>query len=201
MNICFTGTSKGDIGYDYNTSDNQNFKIGLYSILDKLLKETSDSFTFYCGGALQFDQVAQLVCTDIRRKYPDRVKIVMAIPFKTHGSNWVSDSCLDVYRNLLETADKVVYTEDIPKYNDTLVPKGECSYYKYILRDHYMVDETVMTISCHDGVSKGTKATMDYTLKCGHELVQLDYYEVLDLGYKISEDKAYSQYVKEDRGD
>ncbi len=113
--------------------------------------------TFLCGMALGFDMVCAETVIDLKKQYKD-IKIIGALPCRTQDIKWsVKDR--ERYKNLLSQLDDI-----------------RCIYDKYIgaecmlERNRFMVNNSSLMIALFNGLSGGTKSTIDYARTRGLEI-------------------------------
>lgn len=108
--------------------------------------------------ALGFDMVCAEMILDLKKQYPD-IKIIGALPCKTQDMKW-QEKDRKRYRNLLSKLDAI-----------------RCLYDEYIgvecmlERNRYIVNSSTLMITLFNGLSGGTKSTIDYARKQGLEIV------------------------------
>ena len=89
----------------------------------------------------------------IRRKNPD-LRLIVALPYPGCDSRW-SANWRRQYADVLKAADLVKAIS--PAYSMASFQK----------RDEWLVDQSSRVIGVYDGVSGGTKNTIEYDVRCG----------------------------------
>ena len=103
-----------------------------------------------------------MICTetilDLKKQYPD-IKIIGALPCKTQDIKW-QEKERERFRNLLSKLDAIrcLYDEYIG---------AECM----LERNRFMVDNASLMIALFNGLSGGTKSTIEYARKQGLKIV------------------------------
>ena len=92
----------------------------------------------------------------LRQENPD-LKLIAALPYPGCDTRW-SASWRKQYAEVLEAADLAKCIS--PQYSMASFQK----------RDEWMVDQSSRVIAVYDGVSGGTKNTIDYAMKCNVEV-------------------------------
>lgn len=116
--------------------------------------------TFLCGLALGFDTYCAEAVLELKNQFPD-IKLIGAIPCKNQDIKW-SEKDKKRYKKLLKNVDGVrcIYEEY----------KGpECM----LERNKFMVNNSSLLIALYDGLSGGTKSTIDYAKKQGLDIIVL----------------------------
>ncbi len=105
---------------------------------------------FISGVALGFDTFACESVLKAKKKFPN-LNLTLAIPCKNQTEKW-------------SEPDKVRYDNLFLKANPVFVSND---YFKgcFIKRNHFMVDKADLVIACFNGLSGGTKSTVDYAIK------------------------------------
>lgn len=114
---------------------------------------------FGAGGALGFDTLAAQTVLRLRQSYPD-IRLILVLPCISQADKW-PPADVAVYREIMEQADKVVYTSQA--YTAGCMFK----------RNRHLVDHSSVCI-CYLGKSTGgTAYTVDYARKCGLKIINL----------------------------
>ena len=92
-----------------------------------------------------------------QRQNNPELKLIAALPYPGCDNRW-SASWRKQYAEVLKAADLVKAIS--PAYSIASFQK----------RDEWMVDQSSRVIAVYDGVSGGTKNTIDYAKKCGVEV-------------------------------
>ena len=156
--VCFTGHRSQKLPWRFNEEDERclTMKVTLRFEIEKAIKRGYR--TFYCGMALGFDMICAETVLDLKRQYSG-IKIIGALPCKTQDIKWsVKDK--ERYRNLLKQLDDIrcIYDEYIG---------AECM----LERNRFMVNNSSLMIALFNGLSGGTKSTIDYARKQGLDIV------------------------------
>ncbi|MDE7438992.1 MAG: DUF1273 domain-containing protein [Clostridia bacterium] len=155
---CFTGHRSQKLPWRFNEEDPRcmEMKVTLRFEIEQVIRRGYR--TFLCGMALGFDMICAETVIDLKKKYPD-IKIVGVLPCKTQDRKWF-DKDRERYRKLLKQLDciRCIYDEYIG---------AECM----LERNHYMVDNSSLMITLFNGLSGGTKSTIDYAKRKGLEVV------------------------------
>ena len=110
--------------------------------------------------AMGFDIIAAETVLSLKRAKPD-AKLVCAIPFKAQAEAFTEDWAKR-YFDILKIADEVIYICE--SYN-----RG-C----YFKRNRYMVDNSDVVITWFDGHKGGTANTIDYAMRKGRKIINLN---------------------------
>lgn len=155
---CFTGHRGQKLPWRYNEDDDRckAMKATLRSEIENAIKRGYK--TFLCGMALGFDLICAETVIDLKKTYAD-IKIIGALPCKNQDIKW-SDTYKARYRKLLDQLDNIrcIYDEYIG---------AECM----LERNRFMVNNSSLMIALFNGLSGGTKSTIDYARKQGLEII------------------------------
>lgn len=155
--VCFTGHRSQKLPWRFNEEDERckTMKATLRTEIEKAIK--GGYKTFICGMALGFDMICAEEVLDFKEKYPD-IKLIGALPCKTQDIKW-QENDRKHYQNLLNRLDDIrcIYDEYIG---------AECM----LERNRYMVDNSSLMIALFNGLSGGTKSTINYAQKQGLEV-------------------------------
>ena len=158
---CFTGYRPSKFPFAFGEGEEYiKFENKLMSAIFSLPDEKC--FTFYTGMAMGFDIIAAETVLLFKELYKDiNIKLVAVIPFENQASTY-SEDWLERYRNILLKCDEKIVLSD--------------SYYKgsYQRRNEYMVDNCDYVLTYFDGQSGGTKNTINYALKKGRFVINLN---------------------------
>ena len=159
---CFTGyrPSKMPFSLDKNSKEYKDFE---NKIIEAVLKLSSDGCTeFYSGMAMGFDIIAAETILLFKELYRDiNIRLVAVIPFENQADSY-SEEWYSRYQNILDSCDEKIVLSN--KYF-----KG--SYQK---RNEYMVDNCDYVLTYFDGQSGGTKNTINYALKKGRFVLNIN---------------------------
>ena len=158
---CFTGHRSQKLPWRFNEEDERCsiMKTTLRAEIEKAIQKGYK--TFLCGMALGFDMICAETVLDLKRKYT-YIKIIGALPCRTQDIKWIPKD-RERYKNLLQQLD------DIRCIYDTYIGP-ECM----LERNRYMVDNSSLMIALFNGLSGGTKSTIDYARKQGLEVVIIE---------------------------
>ncbi len=155
---CFTGHRSQKLPWRFNEEDERckNMKEVLQHEIEKAIQ--SGYATFICGMAIGFDMICAETVIALKSRYKN-IKIIGALPCKTQDIKW-SEKDKKRYRNLLTQLDDIrcIYDEYIG---------AECM----IERNKFMVNNSSLMIALFNGLSGGTKSTIDYARNLGLKLV------------------------------
>lgn len=155
---CFTGHRSQKLPWRFNEADARcnAMKITLRAEIEKAIQRGYK--TFLCGMALGFDMICAETVLDLKKQY-NSIEIIGALPCKTQDKMW-KDKDRERYRKLLNRLDGVrcIYDEYIG---------AECM----LERNRYMVNNSSLMIALFNGLSGGTKSTIDYARKQGLEII------------------------------
>ena len=117
--------------------------------------------TFLSGMALGFDTICAETVLDLKKKYGN-VKLIAALPCKTQDMKW-SDKDRKRYKKLLKKSDGIrcIYDEYAGE---------ECM----IERNRYMVNNSSLIIALYNGISGGTKSTIEYAMNRGLDIILIE---------------------------
>lgn len=111
--------------------------------------------------ALGFDTICAETVLDLKKKYGN-VKLIAALPCKTQDMKW-SDKDRKRYKKLLKKSDGIrcIYDEYAGE---------ECM----IERNRYMVNNSSLIIALYNGISGGTKSTIEYAMNRGLDIILIE---------------------------
>lgn len=157
---CFTGyrPSKFPFRLDKSSKDYIDFENALYKEIFSVY--SCGVKTFISGMAMGFDIIAAETVLRLRRAKPE-VKLVCAIPFKNQAKDFPND-WKQRYFEILDAADDIIYVSE--EYN-----RGA-----YFKRNKYMVDNSDIVITWFDGRTGGTANTIDYAIRKGRSVINLN---------------------------
>lgn len=129
----------------------------LNEVITELINEGVNSFI--CGGALGFDTLAELEVLKQKEKF-ENIKLILALPCKNQDE-WWDEKDKEVYRNIINLADEVVYISE--KY------KKGCMFE----RNRYMVDNSQYCVSYLRRNESGTSYTVKYARNKNINVIEL----------------------------
>lgn len=148
--IAFTGHRPSHLPWGVNEGCDicKKFKKKLDCLLEHCVNSGFD--VFISGLALGFDTFACESVLKLKKKNP-QIEMICAIPCKSQADIWCD-------------ADKQRYEKILTKSNPVYVSN---EYYKgcFIRRNHFMVDKADLVVACFNGLSGGTKSTIEYAIK------------------------------------
>lgn len=133
--------------------------------ISKKLKETVSNLYdkgyrfFGAGGALGFDTLAALAVLELRQKHED-MKLILVLPCINQTEKW-KQSDIDLYEEIKNAADKVVYTSQ--NYTAGCMLK----------RNRHLVDNSSIIVSYLTQSRGGTYYTVNYAKKLGKQIINL----------------------------
>lgn len=143
-------------GFDVESRENiiirELFK---YYIREALVKYQ----TVVCisGMALGIDTLYAMACLDMKMEYPERVKLIGAVPFTGQEKTWPRTS-QDRYRYLLTRLDAYIVTTDADFYNWQFMHT----------RNQWMVDNCDVLLAFYDESGEGgTAQCVEYARAVG----------------------------------
>ncbi len=115
--------------------------------------------TFYSGGALGFDMLAEEAVLE-EKKLNGEIKLILAIPYPSHEEGFPLKE-KERYKKIAESADGVIVVSD--------------NYYKGCMhkRNRYMVDRALYLVSFCKKISGGSYYTKKYALESGLKILEL----------------------------
>ncbi|MBQ8474772.1 MAG: DUF1273 family protein [Clostridia bacterium] len=116
---------------------------------------------FITGGAIGFDSMAARCIATLKREHGN-IQHILALPCRDQTANWKKLSDLSFYKEMLGSADLVVYTSQL--YEEGCMQK----------RNRYMVDNSSVCISYVRSSRGGSAYTYKYAEKQGLEVVNLN---------------------------
>lgn len=176
VRIAFTGHRPNKLGgYNWDSLKNMRIMIRLLREITNIIENNKDEkFHFICGGALGVDQMAFHICNELKEKYPDKISIELAIPFKDQPIKWFVKNDINRYNYQLSIADKVTYVDELKEYKRTTTPTGRYNTYKLQIRNEYMVDNSDLIIAVWDGSNGGTRNCVNYARKLNKDIIQIN---------------------------
>lgn len=114
---------------------------------------------FGAGGALGFDSLCAKTVLRLRQSYP-KIKLILVLPCVSQADRWPATDRA-VYREIIEQADKVVYTSQ--EYTRDCMFK----------RNRHLVDYSSVCICYQVKQTGGTAYTVEYARKHGLRIINL----------------------------
>lgn len=180
MNICFTGNRPNKLGgYNWDNPKNMKIMLKLLKKVESIIENNKDEkFHFICGGALGIDQMSFHICNKLKEKYPGKIILEMAIPFKDQPNAWFNE--VDINRYILHKnqADIITYVDELENYKFDRVPTGVYHPAKLQIRNKYMVDNSDLVIAVWDTSPGGTKNCVNYAKKHNKNIISIDTREI-----------------------
>lgn len=153
---CFTGHRPNKIyGYDLSNPNYQIIAKKVRSIAEDLFINKGVN-TFISGSALGFDTVSFFAIKSLKKKYPNQIQNILAIPFKNQNGAWKNPVDLDRYSRMKSSADKIIYVDEIDEYKANSIGA------KLNRRNHYMIDNSNYVIAYWDGTKGGAYNCLQY---------------------------------------
>lgn len=174
LKCCFTGYRPSKLPFDVYKL-NKEYTEFENLLVEKIL-ETVDigCNTFYTGMAMGFDIIAAETVLLVRKLYKTEIKLVCVVPFKEQTDTF-SEFWKNKYKSIIADSDEQIVLSD--KYF-----KGS-----YQVRNKYMVDNCDFVLTWFDGKTGGTKNTIDYAIKKGRKVINInnDYEDNLNLQQEL----------------
>ena len=163
--VCATGhrlsgfswyNKNGNTLYNENNPECIKIKSLLMQELEKLILTGYDYFI--SGMALGFDIWFAEAILELKKKYP-HIKLIGALPCRNQTERWTDQKQIDRYNYLITQLDDVRCIYDI--YEDGCL----------LERNRFMINNSSLVIALFNGLSGGTKSTIDYAKKQGKEII------------------------------
>ena len=156
--VCFTGHRVQKLPWRSNETDERCVKMK-ETLRAELKKAIMNGYnTFLCGMALGFDLICAEEVISLRETYKD-IRIYGALPCMDQQKMWHINDKLR-YQKLLEKLDGI-----------RCLHETYCGSECFLERNRFMVDNSSLMIALYNGVTGGTKSTVDYARKKGLEIV------------------------------
>ncbi len=154
---CFTGHRPQKLPWKFDEEDERCVKIKRQTKMEIENTICRGYHTFICGMSLGFDMICAEIVLELKTKYP-HIKLVGAIPCKDQSRRWSRDQ-QNRYKKLIRKLDEIrcIYK----KYKEGCMQE----------RNQFMINNSSLVIALFDGLSGGTKATIDYANKQGKKVV------------------------------
>lgn len=169
--VCFTGHRPNKMNNCYSLTDEQSKYISrkLEPVLVNLIEKEGIE-RFISGGAIGIDQIAFWTVQGLKKKCCPNILNIVAVPFKNQPIKWSDKETLLWYKKMLDTADEVIYVDELPLYGVEGVSIGEYHVAKIQKRNEYMVDKSRIVVAAWDGTKGGTSNCCRYVRKVGKTL-------------------------------
>ena len=149
--VCFTGHRTIPL------LKNRKVEKKLSEVLESLIEE---GYCFFgAGGALGFDTMAAQTILSLRKKH-NEIKLILVLPCKNQTRGW-TDKDISIYENIMEQADKVVYTQE--HYDRGCMFK----------RNRHLVDNSSICIAYLTEETGGTAYTVKYANQKGVRVINI----------------------------
>ena len=156
--VCFTGHRPEKLNFEDGDEKYMQFKAVLLKVLNRL--HELGYTRFISGMARGFDMwAAETVCS--MREKEENISLVCAVPFPDQAKSWKPEEKAR-WQSILNAADETVMVCD--KYT------RDC----FHRRNRYMVDNSNAVVCLYDGTKGGTAYTVDYALKKGKVVIQIN---------------------------
>jgi uncharacterized phage-like protein YoqJ len=157
---CFTGHRPNKLPWRYNEADLRCLKLKA-RIADAVEAAYAEGFRhFLCGMARGCDLYFCEIVLAFRETHPD-VTVEAAIPCPTQTDTWPEKERRR-YQQLLNNCDFSTMVSAV--YSSGCMQR----------RDRYMVDHASLLIAAFDGSAGGTRYTVEYALKQGISILDID---------------------------
>lgn len=154
----FTGHRSQKLPWSFNENDKRCLimKTILKNHIEEAIQNGYD--TFLSGMALGFDMICTEIVLSFKQKYK-YVKMVGVLPCKNQDAKWPESQKVR-YKKLLNQLDYI-------KCDNDYYVGPQCM----IDRNHFMIDNSSLVIALFNGLSGGTKSTIDYAKSKGKRIV------------------------------
>ena len=157
---CFTGHRPSKLPWKYNEQDDRCIRLKA-RIADAVEVAYAEGYRhFLCGMARGCDLYFCEIVQNFRKTHPD-VTVEAAIPCPTQADDWPAEEQRR-YRTLIEACDFETIVS--AAYSSGCMQR----------RDRYMVDHASLLIAAFDGSAGGTRYTVEYAMKRGISVVDVD---------------------------
>lgn len=163
LRMCVTGHRPNKLKGKYVRYSKSNLEIfyEMVEVLTNIIENSEYCLTCYSGMALGIDMLFADAVLTVKDNFPERIKLICALPFRNQTKVWVSQDDISFYYSVLEYADEVI--------NVT----GEQDFKPYYmqLRNEYMVDNSDVVLAYWNGSSGGTANCVNYAKKKGKKII------------------------------
>lgn len=168
---CFTGYRPSKFPFEIKKDNSEYIKFE-NALFEQVLKLAEEGCRiFYCGMAMGFDIIAAETVLAVKNAFNEPLKLVCVLPFKEQGESF-SGEWKKRFFSVLEKADNIEVISE--KYYSGCYQK----------RNIYMVDNSDYVITWYDGKKGGTRNTIDYALKNGRQVFNINEMGTESLGYQ-----------------
>ena len=159
MSCCFSGHRPGKLPWGENENDSRciALKHRLWDLLETAYEEGFRHFI--CGMARGCDLYFCELALQLRQSHSD-VTVEAAVPCPGQCDRW-PETEQKRYHRLVEACDYETLVQE--EYTPQCMQR----------RNRYMVDHTSLLIAVHDGLSGGTRATIQYAMERGLDIVDI----------------------------
>ena len=158
VTCCFSGYRPAKLPWGMNESDPrcQSLKLRLRHAVEAAIDE--GYCHFICGMAQGVDLYCCELLLELRKEHP--ITVEAAIPCLTQADTWPADQ-RERYRSLVAGCDVETVVQEA--YTPGCMQR----------RNRYMVDHASMLIAVFDGQEGGTRATIQYAMERGLDIVDI----------------------------
>lgn len=145
---CFTGHRPNKLPWRYKEQGIRFlfFKIRLKQMIKFAIK--CGYKYFISGMALGSDILSAEIIINLKQKHP-AIELECAIPCVNQTEKWSKNS-IERYKNILFKADKITYVSTSKYFSGCMTQ-----------RNNYMIENSSLIIAIYNGISGGTKSTID----------------------------------------
>ena len=156
---CFSGHRPGKLPWGENENDSRciALKHRLWDLLETAYEEGYRHFI--CGMARGCDLYFCELALQLRQNHSD-VTVEAAVPCPSQCDRWPEEEQRR-YRRLIESCDYETLVQE--EYTPQCMQR----------RNRYMVDHASLLIAVHDGCSGGTRATIQYAIERGLNIIDI----------------------------
>lgn len=181
MRVSYTGHRPNKLGgYSWNTEKNIEvinlIRSSMLTLLNSL--KENEILEVFTGGALGIDQMTFEVANELKEK-GFNIKTTLCIPFRKQYIKWNKQD-IERYKHQIGIADKVIYVDEINKYNPSRECIGDYKVWKLQKRNEYMVDNSDLVMAYWDGSSGGTKNCIQYAISLSIKVINILTGEIFD---------------------
>lgn len=134
---------------------------GLFDGIREMIK--NGVRTFYAGGALGFDMLAETIVLKYKKEFPD-VKLILLLPCKTQTKGWTNGN-IELYEKIKTASDEVIYVSE--EYSQGCMHK----------RNRALVDMSDYIICYLIKDTGGTAYTVEYAKEKNLQIINLAEYK------------------------